>query len=152
MTQRTLDNDETAASFWAETPMGPVREVVTYHHSDHLGGAAFATNRAGRLVSHTRWYPYGSVHTPRGPQPTRTFAGAEREVEEDLGLVQFGARWYSPGLGRWVSPDLLFARDPSKGIERLLELGWYSYGLNNPLAFTDTAGLAAVFILSLIHI
>ncbi len=139
------DHDLAAAAqrFWSEQSSGPAVEVVRYYHSDQLGGPTHVTDAAGALVSLSRWYPYGSSWTELGWQPTRTFTGAEREAELDLGLMQMGARWYAPGLGRWVSPDLFYALDPRKGIASVLELNLYGYAGNAPSSFVDPSGNAA---------
>ncbi|MBF8264041.1 MAG: rhs family protein [Parachlamydiales bacterium] len=42
----------------------------------------------------------------------------------DAGLVFFGRRYYSPSLGRWLTPDPLGYTD---------EINRYSYVRNNPL-------------------
>jgi RHS repeat-associated protein len=57
------------------------------------------------------------------------------EFSEATGLVRFGARWYSPDLGRWLSPDPI-------GLEGGLNL--YEFCANNPVNFTDTSGLWSV--------
>jgi RHS repeat-associated protein len=56
------------------------------------------------------------------------------EYSEATGLYRFGARWYSPDLGRWLSPDPI-------GLEGGLNL--YEFCGNNPVNFTDPSGLCA---------
>jgi RHS repeat-associated protein len=53
-------------------------------------------------------------------------------LTEETGLVYFGARWYDPEIGRWITPD------PSEDGEN-----WYGYCNNNPLRYTDPNGLYA---------
>jgi len=48
----------------------------------------------------------------------------------DLGLYYFNARWYDPGLGRFITEDPV--KDGSN---------WFSYVANNPLRYTDPTGL-----------
>jgi RHS repeat-associated protein len=48
------------------------------------------------------------------------------------GLYQFRARWYSPELGRWLSPDPI-------GLEGGLNL--YEFCGNNPVNYRDPSGL-----------
>jgi RHS repeat-associated protein len=50
-------------------------------------------------------------------------------LTEETGLVYFGARWYDPEIGRWISPD------PSEDGEN-----WYSYCGNNPVNYVDPDG------------
>jgi RHS repeat-associated protein len=63
--------------------------------------------------------------------------GKERDAES--GLDYFGARYYSNGLGRWVSADpkglsLRHLLNPQK-------LNKYSYVINNPMSFFDPNGM-----------
>jgi RHS repeat-associated protein len=67
---------------------------------------------------------------------TSQFTGKERDAE--TGLDYFGARYYSGAMGRFTGSDpLLNSGRPSN------PQSWnrYTYGLNNPLRFTDPTGL-----------
>src|SRR5205085_10231034 len=50
-----------------------------------------------------------------------------------------GARYYSPGLGRFVQADPLYIEMHRLGNPQLLNL--YAYAGNNPTTFSDTTGL-----------
>jgi RHS repeat-associated protein len=69
-----------------------------------------------------------------GTMPTDIGYTGQR-LDSYIKLVQMGARWYSPELGRWLSPDTIVP-DPSnpQSLNRL------SYVYNNPLRFTDPTG------------
>src|SRR6266516_6904994 len=66
----------------------------------------------------------------------RGFTGKERDNE--TGLDFFGARYMSAAQGRFTSPDPLL--NSAKPWE---PQSWnrYTYGLNNPLRYTDPTGL-----------
>jgi RHS repeat-associated protein len=51
-------------------------------------------------------------------------------LTKETGLVYFGARWYDPEVGRWITPD------PAEDGEN-----WYAFCDNNPLRYTDPNGL-----------
>lgn len=51
----------------------------------------------------------------------------------------YGARFYDPGLGRWLSEDPV----QDKPFEPA-SLNFYTYVLNNPLIYTDLAGMEQV--------
>ena len=60
----------------------------------------------------------------------------QRSEEASLGsLYDYGARFYSPVLGRFISPDSIVPRpgDPQS-------LNRYAYTLNNPLKYRDPSG------------
>jgi RHS repeat-associated protein len=79
-------------------------------------------------------------------QSTGTSAGdpnhfkyAGQELDAESGLYHMGARYYSPTLGRFTSPDPLYVEmhrlsDPQ-------QLNLYTYGRNNPTTFSDRTGL-----------
>lgn len=65
------------------------------------------------------------------------FNGKERDP--DMGVYDFGARFYQDAMARFYQPDPLMATP-----ERLLgpqEWNMYAYARNNPLSFTDVTGL-----------
>src|SRR5487761_2373071 len=64
------------------------------------------------------------------------YAGKERDTES--GLDYFGARYYASNMGRMMSPD---PGNVGVKIENPQSWNMYSYGLNNPLSFTDPTGL-----------
>jgi len=114
---------------------------------DHLGSARVVTDGNGQVVSLHDYLPFGE-EIPNGQAgrngafgagdgvPPR-FTGKERDQES--GLDYFGARYFGSALGRFTSPDEIFAdqdeRDPQS---------WnlYSYVRNNPLRNVDLDGRA----------
>ncbi len=52
-----------------------------------------------------------------------------------MDLIDYGARWYDPGLGRFLSPDTIIP-DPTNP----QSLNRYSYVYNNPLKYRDPSG------------
>jgi RHS repeat-associated protein len=60
-----------------------------------------------------------------------------KKFDPDTGLVYFGARWYDPDLGRFVSID------PSK-----YGLNWYCYANNNPTNMYDPDGKCPLFVIT----
>ncbi len=133
--------EQALEAYWSGQPAGPSEERGRYFHHGHLGGPPHVSNESGDLVAYTLWHPYGLESVARGFQPSYGFTGAEREPERELGLIQMGARWYSPRVGRWLSPDPLFLQSPEKAVGSPLEMNLYSYASSNPVAFVDPDGL-----------
>ena len=66
---------------------------------------------------------------------------ADGREDSRLGLLQYGLRYYSPGLGRFISPDPSFLERPELCVESPVECNLYSYAKNNPLKYVDPTGL-----------
>ncbi|HET9281579.1 MAG TPA: RHS repeat-associated core domain-containing protein, partial [Candidatus Angelobacter sp.] len=77
---------------------------VFYYISDHLKTASVITDSAGTIKSESDYYPWGGeLQITANDSNHYKFTGKERDSE--TGLDYFGARYYSNGLGRWVSAD-----------------------------------------------
>jgi RHS repeat-associated protein len=114
---------------------------VFYYFSDHLKTAPIITDSAGVIKAESDYYPWGGeLQFVNNDSNDYKFTGKERDSES--GLDYFGARYYSNGLGRWVSADwspkpvpVPFAdpHDPQT-------LNQYAYVRNNPLSKNDPDG------------
>ena len=58
-----------------------------------------------------------------------------KEFSEELGLYDYGARWYDPAVARWTSIDPL--------ADQFSPWSPYNYVYNNPLIHTDPTGMSA---------
>ena len=87
------------------------------------------------MVAETRYLPYGEERwTGGGAQPTDfTFTG--QRADSYIKLIEMGARWYDPQIGRWISPDTIIP-DPTNP----QSLNRYSYVYNRPLVYIDEEG------------
>jgi RHS repeat-associated protein len=107
---------------------------VYYLHGDHLGSASLTTDAAGNPQAEQRYYPFGESRWMSGTLPTdRRFTG-QLELA-GLGIYDYGARAYSPLLGRFLSADTIVPQpsDPQA-------FNRYSYVQNSPLRFVDPTG------------
>jgi RHS repeat-associated protein len=131
-------------AYWNDEPAGGPKKVWKYYLKDHLGGTTHTVDSRGSVVSHQQYHPYGKTAYRDGARPTYGFAGSEIEEEEELGLVQFGARWYASEIGRWVSADPLFYESAKANVAAPIESGLYSYSSNSPTVFVDPTGTETV--------
>jgi|GEM_PF-3298505 len=115
--------------------------VITtlFYHSDYQGGPQLLTTERGELASHTGFFPYGEKRDQLGQMSVSGFAGSIRD-DSPLGLIRFGARWYSPLIGRWASADPLFVMEPGKVRAGVLQANLYMYAGGNPISFVDLLG------------
>lgn len=111
---------------------------------DHLGSSSFIIDQAtSELVEATRYQAYGAVESDYRPDRWNAyreeyrFTGKEEDIE--IGLAYFGARYYSPYLGRWTSPDPLALHEPGRA-----DLNLYAYVHGRTYVAVDPNGLEAV--------
>jgi RHS repeat-associated protein len=77
---------------------------VFYYFSDHLKTASVITDSAGVIKAESDYYPWGGeLQFVNNDSNHYKFTGKERDTE--TGLDYFGARYYSNGLGRFITPD-----------------------------------------------
>ncbi|MBU0491840.1 MAG: RHS repeat-associated core domain-containing protein [Chloroflexi bacterium] len=111
--------------------------VLYFLHTDHLGSTSLLTDQDGNEVSNSRlsYYPYGSVRSgdPAALPTEVNFTG--QRLDRGTGLLYYGARYYDPLLGRFISADTVV---PGAGNPQALNR--FSYVLNNPLRYTDPLG------------
>ncbi|MDD5449561.1 MAG: toxin TcdB middle/N-terminal domain-containing protein [Candidatus Omnitrophica bacterium] len=122
-------------------PGEPGYTVATYYyHPDHLGSTDKVSNNAGQLVNSIEYTPFGQtakdiLYNGQIARPTSyLFTGKELDT---TGLYYYGARYYDPLIGRFITADPTVSRpyDPQ-------DLNRYSYCRNNPLVYTDPSGLS----------
>lgn len=78
--------------------------AVHYYFSDDLGSASVITDASGNVQERYFYYPYGGLFASIGSDPNHyKFTGKERDSESNLD--DFGARYYSSSLGRFMTPD-----------------------------------------------
>jgi RHS repeat-associated protein len=101
--------------------------VVKYFHKDHLGSTRVVTDANGNKVAEYKYAPYGEKEISTGNGTDYQFT--DKANDESTGLTYFGARFYDPEVGRFISVD------PGKD-----GLNWYTYANDNPLIFVDPDG------------
>ena len=139
---RIYEVDKTSGGSVTQTrtyyPAGGAMRIdgtLYYILKDHLGSASVISNASGVTVSggEQRYYPFGESRLTATMLTDRLFTG-QREMA-GLGIYHYKARFYSPKLGRFLSPDTIV---PSYANPQ----SWnrYSYVGNNPLRYTDPTG------------
>nr|MBP7042150.1 peptidoglycan DD-metalloendopeptidase family protein [Chloroflexota bacterium] len=113
-----------------------------YLYSDHasallstsLGSASALVTSGGQKVNETRYLPFGGYRSG-GPNAItdRGFTGQKENME--LGLLYYQARFYAPGLGRFLSADSIVPNPTNPQ-----SLNRYSYTRNSPLNLIDPTG------------
>jgi RHS repeat-associated protein len=124
-------------TFYVYGPDGRIAKTVDglteYYHADRLGSTRLITDESGNTVADVSYAPFGeSVATG---EEEYLYTGKEKDV---TGLYYFGARYYDPELGRFITRDVV--RRDTKNPQ---SLNWYVYCLNNPIRYVDPLGFQA---------
>lgn len=126
-----LDNDD---------PANPINAtLIRYQYGNHLGSATIETDANGFPISYEEYHPFGTTAYRSGKpgydQSLKRFRFSGKERDDETGLYYFGARYYAPWLGRWISCD------PAGFVSGM---NLYRYCRNSPVILTDPTGMEEV--------
>ncbi len=109
---------------------------VNYFLTDHLGSVRVIVDGTGKVLERNDYYPFGARQArsdyPQLAANRFKYNGKEEQVTGDLEWLDYGARMYDSGLGRW------FGVDPFQ--ESFISLSPYNYCSGNPMVFIDPSG------------
>lgn len=115
--------------------------TVHYYLSDHLGSTSIVASAVGAVEEESDYYPFGTEVIVTGPGVNELkFTGKRRDTESQLDY--FGARYYSNGFGRFITPDWAakIMSVPYAKFSNPQSLNLYNYVWNNPLSRSDPDG------------
>ncbi|WP_194714287.1 RHS repeat-associated core domain-containing protein [Noviherbaspirillum soli] len=117
--------------YYRRTDAAGPRDMVT----DALGSVLGLADGAGQVRTTYRYEPYGAT-TVQGEASANSFQYTGRE-NDGTGLYYYRARYYHPGLGRFVAEDPIGL---AGGINA------YTYVEGDPISFIDPLGLCPMCI------
>ncbi len=120
-----------------DEPLAMLRGGTTsYYHADGLGSVTSLANAAGSPAQTHTFDSFGKQTASSGSL-TNPFHYTARESDPETSLYFYRARYYDPGLGRFLSEDRLGFRGGKN---------FYRYVGNNPIRRKDPLGLWQVTI------
>src|SRR5262249_45397875 len=78
--------------------------AVSYYFSDHLKTTDIVTDAQGNIKNESDFYSWGG-ELPFVANDSNHYKLNSKERDFETGLDYFGARYYSNGLGRFITPD-----------------------------------------------
>src|SRR5207248_4962069 len=116
--------------------------TVHYFFSDQVGSLHVETTSTGSIQSDSDYYPYGGerVYVAGMSNQHYKFDGKERDPES--GLDNFGARYDSSNLGRFMTPDWAVRPTavPYANFGNPQTLNLYAFVANDPISRADADG------------
>ncbi|SUX48488.1 DUF6443 domain-containing protein [Chryseobacterium indoltheticum] len=115
-----------------------VNNRYIYQYVDHLGNVRLSFTREGGeaiTVEKADYYAFGLKYggyagDRSGANYNYEYNG--KELQEETGMYDYGARFYMPDIGRWGVVDPL--------AEQMRRHSPYNYAYNNPITFIDPDG------------
>ena len=100
---------------------------------DRLSSTVHVTDGAGNQVAGRGYYAFGATMRSTGTMPTdHLFTDQQQDA---TGLYYYGARYYEPTIGHFISPDTIVP-DPTN----VMDYQRYMYVRGNPLKYNDPSG------------
>jgi RHS repeat-associated protein len=128
-----------------EEQLSGLKTVRHFFNNDPVSSVSLVTDETGKLVQEIDYLPFGEVlfdHlAPTDPGSPLAFRFDGKELDDETGLQYFGARYYDPKFGRWISGDPLYRINPEIGLDLPHALGLFTFSLDNPIGLQDKEGL-----------
>ncbi|NJL52735.1 MAG: RHS repeat-associated core domain-containing protein, partial [Hydrococcus sp. SU_1_0] len=109
---------------------------VLWALTDHQGSVRVLLDNDGNVVNNITYDAFGNITVESNPDVNFRFSYTGREYDAETGLYNYRARYYDPGVGRFISEDPM-------GFEAG-DSNTYRYVGNNPLFYVDPSGFCGV--------
>ena len=107
------------------------KDETLYYHYDGRGNVTGLLNKYGMQVAGYSYDAFGNTLNTWGKASTNDYRFSTKETDAS-GLVYYGARYYNPRIGRWITKDPMGMIDGPNV---------YAFVRNNPVNYIDLWGL-----------
>ncbi|MGF7076203.1 DUF6443 domain-containing protein [Mucilaginibacter sp. 3215] len=118
-------------------PNGTTAYNYEYTLTDHLGNSRVnfdtGTGSGVRQVQTDDYYPFGMESNGTVLGTKNLYLYNKKELQANLNMYDYGARFYDPLIARWNGPDPLS--------EQYRRWSPYNYAMDNPVRFIDPDGM-----------
>jgi len=111
-----------------------VNGSTMYSHEDALGSVRLTSSSSVTTLFSSDYRPYGLSYAQSGTIK-QVFQYTGKPLDSATGLYNYGARFYDPSIGRFISEDSYMGSvtDP-------MSQNRYIYAEDNPMSFVDPSG------------
>ena len=109
------------------------RIETVYFHYDGSGNVSALSNERGSQIAEYEYEAFGNVYSEKEVKGVTDYGFSTKE-KDATGLIYFGARYYNPQIGRWITKDPMGMIDGPNV---------YVYVGNNPVNYIDPWGYCA---------
>jgi RHS repeat-associated protein len=134
-----MDDKNRVAIIERERDPGDLQQItsrtIRFQLGNHLGSATVELDGGAQWISYEEYYPYGGTAYMAGRNLAETslkryrYSGKERD--DETGMYYYGARYYLPWMGRWISCDPIGNADG---------LNLYQFVRGSPIVNSDEVG------------
>jgi RHS repeat-associated protein len=129
-----------------ETAGAQAKPSTSEWRQPSVGEHGYITDRTGEILEHEEYLPSGESwieELKNGSASTRLPWQFNAKELDETGLYYYGARYYNPRNGVWMSPDPILAQyvrgEVNGGVFRPTNLGLFGYAWNNPVRLIASA-------------
>lgn len=127
---------------------GSPKRLLRYQFGNHLGSSILETNGDAnklQIISYEEYHPFGTTAYQAVNKDVKAAAKrykyTAKERDGESGLYYYGARYYNPSIGKFLTPDPLDGLFRVAGLGNSQRINIYSYVHNNPINYFDPSGL-----------
>ncbi len=115
-------------------------DSIRFVHNNYMGSTAFFSDENGTKIASIAYTMFGNIAEQSGNADHRTFGTHPFDTES--GLCYMYRRYYSPQMGRFLTPDPVAVFQPKKCLSNPKAFRPYMFLGNEPLNNIDPDGLS----------
>jgi RHS repeat-associated protein len=131
-TERFLHGTQIDQVLAQENDNGEVLWALT----DNQGSVRMLLDNNGDVVNNITYDAFGNITLETNPEVNFRFSYTGREYDPETGLYNYRARYYDPGVGRFISEDPISFEAGDSNLSR--------YVNNSPLNYIDPSGFCRI--------
>ena len=101
-----------------------VKASTLFYHSDHLGSGSILSDSSAVILGESQYFPYGSSFQDVSEELS-AYKYTGKEADTAISLYYYGARYYDPTIGRFISADPIIPDPINPHIPTIISLPFH---------------------------